>query len=703
MKRLTQLFIALQLAATAQVPFMLKDITPGTGDSYISDIHLRPNNEILFAASNTTSNTPGVFRSDGSTQGTYPLRPLISGGNFVEFNGLSYFTATKAGLCLWRTNGQVSGTDSLPTPGLQNASKIYNLGSRLVFTGSAGSGQYSLWSSDGTTAGTFSLITTSTAVTVYTVTGGNLFFSVPTSTSGIEMWRTDGTAAGTFQLKDIWPGAASSLANNPFKAVSGNRIFFLANDGTTGSELYTSDGTTAGTYLLKDINPGTASSYTMSYYYGTASGVFFMAFNNINGTELWYSDGTTANTQLIREVGTGTLSAIPCVPTFTNGFAYYFYNNVGGKSYVYKSDGSSAGTTTLVVATLSNNVNYIPDSRLWLHGSSLYFVTHKYFTPMAAMSYDSIYVNKVNLSLTSHTIPTRLKFSEILAGSFLYYAADGTTYMSSHLIYQAKGSNSRAILVVNLGNDTHKIHYNRGHSDLNSYGLTHLPVGNKFYFPFVQGDHEPAYLDLSNDSIYQLKNVNPGGEPAYTCGSGPHFVWHFKAYNLNNKSYFLANEPGYGLEFFGTDYTSAGTSRVLDINPGSGNYDNDYMGSCSTKGFRIWETPNNIYFIANNITNGMELWAMVSSSVTPPPPNSVSEVAANSLRLYPNPSSGKITVACDDAITYILVTDVAGAKVREFTASTKRGNIDCTGLPQGMYFVTVNGASWTKTMKVLIE
>src|SRR5437763_4998922 len=74
---------------------------------------------------------------------------------------------------------------------------------------------------------------------------GSLFYYVANDgTHGDEVWRTDGTPAGTFLLKDICPGACTSL---PRALTSSNGLLFFFADGPQRLGVWKSGGAPAGT------------------------------------------------------------------------------------------------------------------------------------------------------------------------------------------------------------------------------------------------------------------------------------------------------------------------------------------------------------------------------------------------------------------------------------------------------------------------
>jgi ELWxxDGT repeat protein len=131
----------------------------------------------------------------------------------------------------------------------------------------------------------------------YLILNQVLFFGADDGLFGGELWNTNGTTAGTTLVKDINPGAPSSLVNNQLIGVvfrhriHEDRIYFAANDGDTihGNELWRTDGTNPGTLLDADINVGPDPSDPASFEIA-AGDLFFAADDGLFGRELWRRD-----------------------------------------------------------------------------------------------------------------------------------------------------------------------------------------------------------------------------------------------------------------------------------------------------------------------------------------------------------------------------------------------------------------------------
>ncbi len=125
---LSLLALLLPFFIKAQVPSILKDLSPGSASTTVVQLYAVPNNDVLFSASTNSSTTSGIYVSDGSTAGTQILKSFGNGKNlstssFLPYNGKVYLNAgtSYTAAPLWRTDGTTAGTDSVPIQGLTSA------------------------------------------------------------------------------------------------------------------------------------------------------------------------------------------------------------------------------------------------------------------------------------------------------------------------------------------------------------------------------------------------------------------------------------------------------------------------------------------------------------------------------------------------------------------------------------------------------
>ena len=706
MKKLTTILLALPLLLNSQVPYMVKDITAGSGSTTFKGYHVLPNNTLLFGTGQGTVNSNGVWSSDGTTPGTFKLRQVVGGDWFTYYNSKAYFSSNNTGYALWKTDGTVAGTDSIPVSGLTAVSSAQVVNNLLVMIANTTGTLSELWRSDGTVAGTYSLASALGSVKSLTVVNNIAYYMANTAANGTELWRSDGTTGGTYLLKDIWTGTGSSFTFNPILGVYNNSIFFLANNGSTGAELWKSDGTTAGTILLADIFPGTGSSNVTKLKVGN-NGVYFVANNQTNGNELWFSDGTTTNTQMIKDVATGTASAIPDAFVFDGNYAYYSYNLLAG-GFICRSNGTSAGTTS--ISTLPSNTgsitpnSHIVDLELHVYNNFVYYLVKNSYPVSLSMNYDTLYFYKVDLTLNNKSLVGKMNH-DFIQGSgdiFSYYYAVWTV-QGPHFLYAFKttsgSSEEFSLAIFNASTLQHKFFY-KLNKDMPPFPLKYRVFNNKMYFPFVKQDNEPGYIDFATDSVYLLKDITSGGT-SFKC-SQPVSTWNHDLFRYNNKSYFFANEPGFGIELFETDYTPAGTKRVKDIYPGANNFDNNNpQNNCTSQKFLVIETPNNLFFGADDGANGFELWTFLTSV----PTNTVGIEESNKedfTTVYPNPASNKVTVNSSLQLREINVLNALGAVVLNVPLhNTTKAEVSLNELPVGVYLLQIQTGAGITTKKII--
>lgn len=265
---------------TADGTIMVRDINPGSAGSGPGTLALAGGAVWFGAYAGTPEPEPGLWRTDGTAAGTVRLRPFAKKVNpnpaaLTAIGNRLYFSAVTdtAGRELWRSDGLASNTVMVKdiatgvNDGLPAGRGLTALGNSVYFWAfqEGAEGGDNLWKSDGTSAGTVRVWTSSAsgypADTDYPppVRCGNLLFMLMgTQATGAELWKSDGTTGGTGLVRDIFPGPASSGI-----AMLGQKdgiLYFAATDDTHGRELWRSDGTEAGTFIVEDLRPGPDSS-----------------------------------------------------------------------------------------------------------------------------------------------------------------------------------------------------------------------------------------------------------------------------------------------------------------------------------------------------------------------------------------------------------------------------------------------------------
>lgn len=323
----------------ADKPKFLKKFTS------ISDLTVAGSN-VYFVADDGTSGRE-LWKSNGTTGGTVrakDIRPGAEGStpaSLTNVRGTIYFSADDGvnGRELWKSNGTPGGTalvrNILPGAGNGNPTQLAEMNGLLFFAANDGTNGIELWKSNGTAGGTVMVkdirpglrvnSSPSDLVNVY----GTLFFVAAEATTGRELWKSDGTAAGTVRVKDIWPGTNPSRISNTTAVY--RTLYFSAADGVHGIELWKSDGTEAGTVMVKDLTPGPAGStsfqpfeYKISNFANMGGTLFFTAYQG-DKYYIWKSNGTGAGTVPIIEVGgPGILDPVPMFTLLNNRI--YFFN-----------------------------------------------------------------------------------------------------------------------------------------------------------------------------------------------------------------------------------------------------------------------------------------------------------------------------------------------------------------------------------------
>ena len=270
----------------------------GAGPRQLTDV-----DGTLFFTVVTDAGAKQLWKSDGTEQGTVPLRsfdglsPTVD--SLTSAGGTLFFVASgpppTSPRELWKSDGTPTGTVLVasfyeigPSPWPDDPALVA-VGDRVVFAAARHFGETALWSSDGTPQGTVMIkpvpgIAGQTAHWL-TSAGDRAFFTARTPAFGEELWVTDGTEAGTHMVVDLLPGNGGA-SPTLLHAADGVLYFTASPNAAVGRELWATDGTAAGTRLVQDVNPGAASSNpALAATFGDK--LAFWADDGVHGTEPW--------------------------------------------------------------------------------------------------------------------------------------------------------------------------------------------------------------------------------------------------------------------------------------------------------------------------------------------------------------------------------------------------------------------------------
>jgi ELWxxDGT repeat protein len=122
---------------------------------------------------------------------------------------------------------------------------------------------------------------------------------------------TDGTVAGTHKVRGWADGLYGSTVVRRMTSLDRRVVFEVNAPKDIGGELWISDGTRAGTRLLRDIRPGSADARPR-HLTRSAGVLYFVANDGRHGRQVWRTDGTTAGTTRVTNVATAVRGLWEC-------------------------------------------------------------------------------------------------------------------------------------------------------------------------------------------------------------------------------------------------------------------------------------------------------------------------------------------------------------------------------------------------------
>lgn len=265
------------------------------------------NGTLLFVGNDGTAEPEHpnfeLWRSDGTAEGTRPVREIVPGPasshpeELTVIGETAYFTIrVSEQYGLWKTDGTEDGTTLVA--GLDSsAHNLLAFGDDVFFVqGGWGDSVRRLWRTDGIESGTSPVVDIPSRSEQFTTTTGAIYF-VEGTFWATKLWRTEGTAETTRVAFDFDPHQSNWTRSLTLSPVGERLALQLNVDPGYRSDdppltLWRSDGSETGTVLLQDISPA-ADAPDFGFYdevlalTRSGSHLFFVSRHGGNGRELW--------------------------------------------------------------------------------------------------------------------------------------------------------------------------------------------------------------------------------------------------------------------------------------------------------------------------------------------------------------------------------------------------------------------------------
>jgi ELWxxDGT repeat protein len=474
---------------------LLDDYVPGPASGVVDSSFVVATSDqfYFYCTDGGTSHGRELRHSDGTLQGTVVVdfTAGVAGSSFepmVPCSTKVYFNAFPRNmLCVADPSG-ITPLVPISTTKLRDGIAAAAMGDSVFFVNH----QNELWRSDGTVSGTQSIAPVGVSSINHLSTNGRaVFFDAYDAPFRRRLWKTDGSAAGTLPLLEIAPYGATSKPEDLARV--GAYVVFSAEDSSHGRELWSTDGTPAGTVLLQDIVVGTGAPdleddivWQDVRYYGIA--------NTSNGAELWRTDGTPSGTYLLKSFAT-VLGDAPTGFYVMGSYLYFAADDDAYGPSLWRTDGSASGT--ILIQDFWNPPMPTMPTILGHLGNDLLVSVKTEYDEVELWRTNGVPNAAIHLRTFNGVIGTGLRNPVVFNNKLYFWGPNGS---SQFKIWETDGTVSGTMLISNLA--TNPVVFTRIEGVLNGKLVL---IGSDQ----VTGT-EIWVTDGTASGITQLRDVMPG-------------------------------------------------------------------------------------------------------------------------------------------------------------------------------------------------
>lgn len=414
------------------------------------------------------------------------------------------------------------------------------------------------------------------AMTGFTGSDDQLFFTAHSSEHGVELWKTDGTLAGTTIVKDIAPGRLDAFTSTGTYAelTDVDGTLFFRPDGPAGdNHIWKTDGTAEGTL---SVTAGVDLGSTLPNHLANVRGtIFFTAGGNGHGRELWRTDGTPGGTRVVTVISPDDYGSHPTHLTPV-GDTLYFIANDGTHGYEpWMSDGTPEGT--VMVADLVPGFDS-PEVE------EIFGIRGGVVLQVAMGSTQELW--RINGSAED---PTKIATFDSGADSTFF---SRTTEIDGIAYFNVEVAKEEYALWRTDGTAAGTVQLKGGGAQVDHL----VKMDGVIYFTGPYGDDRWALwrTDGTPSGTTVVKTGDSRWSPSYLTDS-------------DGTLYFMAETPAHGRELWKSDGTAAGTSMVADFRP----------GSQSLNPANIHHVNGTLVFQAIDDAHFLQLWRLGAGGLPP--------------------------------------------------------------------------------------